>query len=152
RSGGDTTQSLTVTYSIGGTASNGADYSGIGATIVIPGKLGRATRRVRPYGDKGTEGAETVILTIVASSDPNNDYTIGASSSDTVTIADNVPTVTVSATDAAASEVGLDPGTFTFTRSAGDTTQALTVTYSIGGTASNGADYSGIGATIVIPG
>jgi subtilisin-like proprotein convertase family protein len=53
-----------------------------------------------------------------------------------------VPVVTVTATDANASEVGLDPGTFTFTRS-GDVSLALNgVTYSRTGTATPGTDFT----------
>src|SRR6185369_16775304 len=135
-----------------GTATNSSDYIGISTIIQIPANQTSATLTITPNGDNRTEGTETVILTIVATGDPNNDYTIGAANADTVTIADNVATVTMSASDGSASEVGLDAGEFTFTRSGGDTTQALTVTYSIGGTAGNGSDYVGIGATIVISG
>jgi len=61
-----------------------------------------------------------------------------------------LPAVTVTATDADASRVGLDPGTFTFTRS-GSTSSALTVNYSLAGTAGNGTDYNSLGTTLTIP-
>jgi len=48
--------------------------------------------------------------------------------------------VTIAATDADAAEEGEDPGTFTITRT-GDTTDALTVEYSLAGSA-EAADYS----------
>ncbi len=51
-----------------------------------------------------------------------------------------IPTVTLTATDAAASEAGVDPGTFTFTRT-GSTGDPLDVQYSIGGNIS-GTDYT----------
>jgi len=51
-----------------------------------------------------------------------------------------LPTLTVVATDASASEAGPDTGTFTINR-AGPTTAALTVNFSLGGTATNGTDY-----------
>ena len=93
------------------------------------------------------EGPETVILTLADGAK----YDLGATTTATVTIADNpVPVVTIEATDAAASEVGLDTGTFTFTR-VGDTTFAMTVSYTRGGTAANGVDYASIGTSIVIP-
>ncbi|MEB3355309.1 MAG: ExeM/NucH family extracellular endonuclease [Synechococcales bacterium] len=50
-------------------------------------------------------------------------------------------TVTIAATDADAAEAGQDPGTFRITRT-GDTTNALTVSYTIAGTATNGTDYT----------
>src|SRR2546423_3411276 len=55
----------------------------------------------------------------------NATYTITAPGNATITIADNdVPAVSVSATDSTASETGPDAGTFTFTRT-GPTTSSL---------------------------
>ncbi|MFT5906588.1 MAG: hypothetical protein ACI9E1_002198, partial [Cryomorphaceae bacterium] len=49
--------------------------------------------------------------------------------------------ISVSATDATASEIGPDPGTWTITRS-GNTTGALTVNYALSGNATQGSDYT----------
>jgi hypothetical protein len=62
----------------------------------------------------------------------------------------DVPTVTVSAVDATAIEAGLDAGAFRFTRT-GNTASALTVNYTIGGTATAGADYSALSGSATIP-
>ncbi len=60
-------------------------------------------------------------------------------------------TVTVTAPDPNASEVGLDPGTFTFART-GSTAAALTVNFTTGGGATLAADYADVGWTsVVIP-
>ena len=56
-------------------------------------------------------------------------------------------TVTVSATDATATEAGLTTGTYTFSRT-GDTSAALTVTYGIGGSATAGSDYTALGTSV----
>jgi hypothetical protein len=90
-----------------------------------------------------------VVLTLSA----NAAYTVGSPSSATVTIADNdspppLPTVTVTATDANASESG-DTGTFTVSRT-GSTATALTVNYSLGGTAGNGSDYQTLSGSVTI--
>ena len=78
----------------------------------------------------------------VSRSTANAAYSVGTPGTATVTIADNdVPTVTVAASDAAASEAGSDPGTFTVTRT-GATTTSLNVQYSVGGTATSGSDYT----------
>ena len=61
-----------------------------------------------------------------------------------------VPTVTVSATDNAAAEAGQGPGVFTFTRT-GDTSQSLTVNYTLGGSATNGSDYTSLATSVLIP-
>ena len=70
----------------------------------------------------------------------NVNYGIAWISAQTVSIAATVPT---------ASEIGPVPGSFTITRS-GDTTAALTVGYTITGTATNGTDYISIPASVTI--
>lgn len=60
------------------------------------------------------------------------------------------PLVTISATDLLAKEAGLDPATFTVTRT-GSTTSALTVQYGVNGKAVAGADYIALSGTITIP-
>ncbi|MFL5330842.1 MAG: FG-GAP-like repeat-containing protein [Gemmataceae bacterium] len=61
-----------------------------------------------------------------------------------------LPTVSVTATDAIASEPGANTGLFTITRT-GNTAAPMTVNLSIGGSANNSADYRGIPSTITIP-
>jgi hypothetical protein len=63
----------------------------------------------------------------------------------------DIPTeVSVTATDPDASEAGPDTGTFTITRT-GSTSAALTVNYTLSGTASNGFDYATLSGTAIIP-
>lgn len=62
----------------------------------------------------------------------------------------NQPTVELTVPDASASEAGLDPGMFLFTRT-GDTTNSLTVNFTVGGTATSGTDYTSLGTSVVIP-
>lgn len=59
-------------------------------------------------------------------------------------------TVTVTASDPDAAETGLDPGVFTIIRS-GDASTALTVSYTISGSALNGTDYTALPASVEIP-
>ncbi len=61
-----------------------------------------------------------------------------------------LPVVSVAATDASASEPGTDKGTFTVTRT-GSTAASLTVTFSVGGTATPGTDYAALGSSVTIP-
>src|SRR5256886_1578662 len=92
-----------------------------------------------PIDDSEAEGDETVVLTLTADAA----YDLGPTNSATITIVDNdqpssqLPTVSVVATDADASEQGPNPGEFTFTRT-GDTSFDLTVNYTLGGTATKG--------------
>src|SRR5262249_35265507 len=68
----------------------------------------------------------------------------------TVTIADGgTPLVSVTASDAVAAEAGPDAGAFTVTRT-GPTDLALTVYYSVGGSADR-ADYETLSGSVGIP-
>ena len=58
------------------------------------------------------------------------------------------PTLTVSATDAAAAEAGANTGTFTITRNS--TSGKQTVNYVLGGTATNGVDYLPLSGSVAI--
>jgi hypothetical protein len=143
---GSTTAALTVSYAMSGTATNGTDYNSLSGSVTIAAGSATATVTVTPIDDVLAEGNETAILTISA----NAAYTVGSPSSATVTITDNdVPTVTVAATDAAASETGPDTGTYTITRT-GSTTAALTVNYAMSGTATNGTDYTTLSGSVTI--
>ena len=59
--------------------------------------------------------------------------------------------VTIEASDASASEVGPDTGSFRVTRPAASTNGALTVNYTLSGTAVNGSDFATLTGSVVIP-
>ncbi len=61
----------------------------------------------------------------------------------------NSPALTAAASSSVASRLDLSPGTITFTR-AGSTSSALTINYSLGGTAIQGVDYQAL-SSVVIP-
>jgi hypothetical protein len=155
RSGGDLSLPLTVNLSIGGTATNGIDYSFIPSSFTIPAGQTSTTITITPLFDTTIEGNETVILSLASSTN----YTIGSANTATIKIQDtvNLPTVTIVATDATATEPSLsllpptDTGLFTITRSGGDISVPLTVNLSIGGTATNDVDYFLINNTVTIP-
>ncbi len=62
----------------------------------------------------------------------------------------SLPVVSIIATDANAAEAGSESGTFTISRT-GATTSALTVNYTLSGTAVNGTDYNSLGTSTTIP-
>ena len=104
---GSTAAALTVNYAIGGTATNGADYQTLSGSVLIAAGLASASIDVIPVDDNIVEGSETVILTI----NPTAAYSLGASSSATVTIADNdlpaaTPTIGLSFDGQSADRVG----------------------------------------------
>ncbi|MBI5462648.1 MAG: peptidylprolyl isomerase [Gammaproteobacteria bacterium] len=75
---------------------------------------------------------------------------LGAPAVATVIIPAALPTISVVATDATATEARLTTGTYTFTRT-GSTAAALTVNYSVGGSATSGSDYTALGTQVSFP-
>ena len=134
---GPTTAALIVFFDVIGTATYGSDYQPTGLSATIPAGSASATVTITPIDDTISEPDETVVLQLA----PAVTYTLGATTSATVTIHDNdAAQVSIVATDATASETGGDTGTFTVTRT-GSTTSALTVNFSIGGSATNDAGF-----------
>ncbi len=140
---GPTTDALTVSYGTTGSASQGADYQNLSGTIIIPAGQASADIVVTPIDDTEDEGPESVVVNLTADAA----YSIGTPGIANATIADNDVVVAITATDPNASEVGLDPGEFTVTRSGGDLTQQVLVHVQRGGTAINGTDYAAIGGS-----
>jgi len=144
---GSLAANLVVNYTVSGTASNGLDYVLLPGSVTIPAGQATAKITITPINDNLVEGPETVTVTLAGA--PL--YNIGTPGQATATIIDDdVPAVTLSASDATASESGPDPGAFTFTRT-GSTAEPLTVYFDITGSARNGADYEAITNSIVIP-
>ena len=81
---GDTTDPLTVTFAISGTAGNTADFNTLASSVTIPAGASTATITVAPVPDALAEGDETLVLTL--SGDPA--FSVGAQGSATVTIHD----------------------------------------------------------------
>jgi acetyl esterase/lipase len=138
---------LTVAYHTAGTAAAGADYAALPGTVTIPAGQTAATIDVQAIDDTEVETGEYVIVAL----DPNAAYQLGTPAEASVTIADDdygaQPIVSIIATDFQAAEPGSDTGEFTVTRT-GSTTAPLTVSLLLDGTADDGADYTGIPATV----
>ncbi|HXT42256.1 MAG TPA: Ig-like domain-containing protein, partial [Candidatus Angelobacter sp.] len=155
---GSTATDLIVTLQSTGTATKWDDYrrpveGDMPDAWTIPAGASSVTITIVAVDDTLVEGPETATLTI----QPGTNYNVGTSNSVTLTLLDNDsgtvpsnPTVTVVANDANASRVGPDNGAITIVRT-GDTTSALTVNYSLGGTAVNGTDYAMVSTSVTIP-
>ena len=94
RAGSSTAQALPVYFTVGGTATPGADYFALSSPASIPAGSTTGTLTVTPIDDNTVELPETVSLTLAAAPA----YAIGSPSSATVTISDNdnfLPTVTL---------------------------------------------------------
>jgi hypothetical protein len=85
---GSTAAPLTVSYTVGGTATGGSDYAALSQSVVIPTGASSAAITVSPTNNTTVEPNETVVVTLKA----GTAYTVGStSSSATVTIADDDP-------------------------------------------------------------
>ncbi len=159
---GATTNPLTVNYAGSGTATSGVDYAALSGSVTIPALASSAVVNVQPIDDSIAEPTETVILTLSS----NAAYLIDSlGTAATVSIIDDdVQIVNVTATDTTATEVDLtqpgakaDTATFLITRTTSDTSQALTIYYSVSGIngsgvgALHGVDYEALPGMVVIP-
>ncbi|MEC4813126.1 MAG: Calx-beta domain-containing protein [Scytonema sp. PMC 1069.18] len=83
---GDTTSDLTVEYTVTGTATNGTDYTpNLTGTAIIASGQSFVDITITPVDDALIESNETATLTLVDTAD----YDLGATTTATVTIADN---------------------------------------------------------------
>jgi PilY1 beta-propeller domain/Calx-beta domain len=143
-SSSDTVLSLTPS----GTAVEGTDYNTLPATVTIPAGSLSEIITIIGSADAIVESDESVLLTIaINSGDP--EISLGAAS-DTVTITDSdTANVSITATDATATEAG-DTGMFTVALSQVSST-ATEIALNAGGTAGEGTDYNNIPASVTIP-
>jgi hypothetical protein len=175
RSGGDLSLPLVVGFTISGTATLNTDYNGIDAIydsatqtwrgfITFQSNQTKYVLNIIPVADGERESTETVILTLLPTSETDNDndplYRVGNESSAIVQIEDSVkivdpdapppvtttkPVITVIATDPYASEDGQNIGELTISRSAtSDLSQEITVHFEISGTGTLNTDYIGL--------
>ena len=82
---GNTGSTLTVHYSLSGSAANGADYATLPGSVTIPAGSSSATIIISTIDDSIVEGDENVVLTLF----PDAAYVIGSPSSATVDMEDN---------------------------------------------------------------
>jgi hypothetical protein len=138
---------LTANFSVGGTAALSSDYAVTGAgsinasagTVFFPTGVTTASVTVDPVADTVVEPDETVILTPTA----GTGYQPVAPATGTITADDTDVTVYVAETQV--TEDGIVPLYFSFTRS-GVISNALTVNFTVGGTAGFGSDFTQSGA------
>lgn len=144
---GDQTANLVVNYTLTGSASNGVDYVSPSGTVTIPAGMASAEVIITATNDAFVEGDESVTLVVLT----NAAYDIGIPGSATLTLRDDEKvTVTVTASDDAASEPGSDFGEFTISRGSA-TSGSLAVNLAINGTALAGSDYLPLDNPAIIP-
>src|SRR6185295_13213670 len=134
----------TVTYSVGGTATEGTDYTGTSThSITIAAGDTSGTITVDPSADTTYENDETVTLTLTGGSTNSQAISLGTSTATgTILNDDAVPTASIAVAPASVSEDGATNKEYTVTLDHASAF-ATTVTYSVGGTATEGTDYTG---------
>jgi len=140
--------SVTVNYTVSGTATSGADYTALAGSLTIPLTGSRqATLTIPIINDTLAEPTETVVIKIT----PSEAYRNYNDSVAEAIIRDNDSggeRVMVSTYNQSPSESG---ATGTFYLSRVGTSGNLTVKYAMSGTATNGVDYQNLTGSVVIP-
>ena len=138
-----------VTFTIGGNATSGDDFTPLTGTVTILAGQTSATIDVAVLDDSLLETSETVTVQLASISSGDADVSIGAADSATVVIADDdSTTVNIAATTASASEPNTD-GQFTVTLANASSTDT-TISYSVGGDAVEGTDFANLSGSVTI--
>ncbi len=140
---GTTNAPVTVYYTISGTATNGLDYARITNFMIIPAGQLTAALPILPQHTGVPVGPVTVTLTL--SSDTN--YFLGAPTSATVTIDDDMPMVTITNLTVSVLEGSATNGVFRLTRT-GDPQYDFTAYLAVGGTAIYNLDYAAFATNV----
>jgi gliding motility-associated-like protein len=150
-----TTEVITVNYTLSGTATNGTDYALLSGVALIPAGQNGVNIPVNVIDDNIIEDDESIIITVTGGTSPVfGNYTSDGTPA-TVIIADDdniaankILSITKT-TDAAEPATN---GGFMISLPTGITMpQDITVSYTVGGTATNGTDYNTLSGSIVIP-
>ena len=129
--GGASSESVTVTYQVTGTATPEEDYRPSSGTLTIPAESATGTFAVTTTADGVLEGDETMVVTLVEASTGGESAAVGARSTVVTTIQDGDGAVTVSLEDPVTVVEG-EPMTFTVILS-GPVSADVTLEYSTRG-------------------
>ncbi|MXX10934.1 MAG: hypothetical protein F4Z68_05975, partial [Nitrospira sp. SB0667_bin_9] len=140
---------LTLTYTVGGTATSGSDYAPLSGSLMVTAGSTAAAIPVTILDDATQDGRrdETVLLTLTG----GTGYRVDAKNVFKLLIADNDPVPAVSFASASQA-AGEGTGTRDVTLNLKPAPDAdITVRYTVGGTASRGADYTALSGRITVP-
>jgi Calx-beta domain len=138
---GDLSSSLTANFSVSGTATSGTDFTALGTTVTFNAGSNIANLSLAPLADNSVESSETVVVTATS----GTGYTVGSPSAATITISDDPPVISISGDSVSEAS---SAGGFLLARSGGNLSSALTVTYSVSGTATSGTDYTTLSGSV----
>ena len=132
-----------VTYTLGGTATSGSDYTAPTGTVHFAAGASTATVTIASLTDAVVEGPETVALTLGTASSGGSIDAAHKTGTGTITDTTGAPVYSI----ADAGSVG-EGGSLSFTVSRTTTGTAEDVTYTLGGTATSGSDYTAPTGTV----
>lgn len=145
----------TLSYTMSGTATRNTDYTVF--TITLPAYQNSVTIPVRVTDDKIIEGTETAIMNLNGGTDGNN-FTYSVNPSTTAVSMDIVDddqtpeNMRLFVTNNGDAAEPFTNGLFRISLPAGITSaRAITLNYTVGGTATVGDDYDALPATLTIP-
>ena len=140
-----------LSYSVGGTASSGGDFTALSGSVTIPAGSTSATITLPVIDDLLVEGTETVSLTLTGIPSGSSGVTIdGTADNDTINVLDNdAATVSIAGTTDG-KEAGPVDGLFTVTQTLAAAADTV-LSYSMGGSASSGVDYTALSGSVTIP-
>ncbi len=135
-------QARTINYTVSGTAANGVDFTpSLSGSIVIPAGAGSVTTSTLT---PGTNLTGTKILTATITS--GNYGILTNANPASIAILQDAPIINVTASGQYAYQNG-PSGAFTLTRS-GELNKAVTVNYTVNGTATSGVNYTALPAAV----
>ncbi len=147
RGGRVPTGALRIPILLGGTATAGDDYELPAPAITLPAGVDSARLVVRVLDDRFVEGNETVTVTLGT----GTGYTLGTRSATAAIVDNDLPLVSITATDPVVDEGAGDPGARVTFQRLGDRSTPLEIDYLIGGSATAGRDYVALPGRVVIP-
>src|SRR6185369_16735957 len=137
-----------LTYTVGGTATAGLDYTAPSGTVTITAGNTSATITIPVINDALVEATETVTIEGLTISSADADITVSGSSASRDIIDNDSATVSVAGTTDG-NEAGAVSVVFTVTQTAASSTDTV-LTYTVGGTATAGLDYTAPSGTVTI--
>ncbi len=145
--------SITISYTITGTATSGSDYTALAGTVTVSGSNTSVTIPITITDDALDESDETIVLTLTDGSGYSLTGVRAARKTHTVTITDDdgqsssLPTVSFSsATSSAAEDAGTHNVALTLSAAA---SSSIAVNYTVSGTATAGTDYTTLSGSVV---
>ena len=139
------TSPFTLNYTVGGTATSGSDFTiANSGTVSVPTGATTATIPVAITDDSVQEDSETVVLKLAQ----GENYRVGSPDTHTMTIG-SMPVVSF---DWPARSADEGSGTFNAALSLSPApTSDIELSYTVGGTATPGSDYTALSGTVSVP-